>query len=77
MKVLSDPGSGRTVYSNFFDVRHHDSLVMIRGKGWGHGAGMCQWGARGMAKAGYRFDEILNHYYQGVRLARLPDGARR
>ena len=41
---------------------------VITGKGWGHGVGLCQVGAAGMAQAGSRFDEILQHYYQGIEL---------
>ncbi|MEO0407100.1 MAG: SpoIID/LytB domain-containing protein [Cyanobacteria bacterium P01_A01_bin.135] len=39
------------------------------GRGYGHGVGMSQWGARGMADQGYGYDSILGHYYQGVSLA--------
>lgn len=39
---------------------------MFRGSGYGHGVGMCQWGANGMAKAGYRHREILQRYYPGT-----------
>jgi stage II sporulation protein D len=41
----------------------------IAGEGYGHGVGMCQWGANGMAKAGKGFREILARYYPGTRLA--------
>ena len=43
---------------------------IIRGRGYGHGVGMCQYGANGMAKAGKGFREILLQYYPGVELAR-------
>jgi stage II sporulation protein D len=36
------------------------------GRGWGHGVGMCQYGAYGMAKMGVKFDDIIRHYYTGV-----------
>lgn len=36
------------------------------GRGWGHGVGLCQNGAYGMALAGATYDRILRHYYQGV-----------
>ena len=36
------------------------------GGGWGHGTGMSQTGAVGMAEKGYDFERILGHYYQGV-----------
>lgn len=41
-------------------------LYVLYGKGWGHGVGMCQWGALGMADDGYSFREILSHYYAGI-----------
>lgn len=39
---------------------------VIRGRGWGHGVGMSQWGAMAMAERGHTFDEILKYYYQGI-----------
>ncbi|MEP7211561.1 MAG: SpoIID/LytB domain-containing protein [Acidobacteriota bacterium] len=40
------------------------------GRGWGHGVGMCQYGAYGLAKMGVKYDEIIKHYYTGVDLTR-------
>lgn len=40
----------------------------IRSKGAGHGVGMCQWGAKGLAEKGKRFDEILKYYYHDVKV---------
>lgn len=41
---------------------------VFTGKGYGHGVGMSQWGAKGMADAGFKFDEILKHYYTGIQV---------
>jgi peptidoglycan hydrolase-like amidase len=41
------------------------------GRGWGHGVGMCQVGAFGMALDGATYDEILKKYYKGIELAKL------
>jgi stage II sporulation protein D len=41
------------------------------GRGWGHGVGMCQVGAYGMALEGASFEEILKKYYRGIELAKL------
>jgi len=41
---------------------------VIDGRGYGHGVGMCQDGAVGMAVAGYRYKDILRQYYSGVSL---------
>lgn len=43
---------------------------VFTGKGWGHGVGLCQVGASGMAQAGATYQQILEHYYTGIRLAR-------
>jgi len=42
------------------------------GRGWGHGVGLCQVGAYGMARRGHDYREILAHYYGGATLERLP-----
>ena len=47
---------------------------VIAGKGWGHGVGLCQVGAFGMAQAGSTFGDILKHYYTGIRLSRPEAG---
>ncbi|HAN86775.1 MAG TPA: hypothetical protein DCQ13_03935 [Firmicutes bacterium] len=39
--------------------------------GYGHGVGMCQWGAEVLAQAGWTFDAILKHYYFGADIQRL------
>ena len=44
---------------------------LFEGKGWGHGVGMPQWGARNMAEAGKNFQEILTYYYTSVVVATL------
>jgi stage II sporulation protein D len=54
-----------------FDKTHDPDGVdryTFYGKGWGHGVGMCQVGAYGMAFGGRTFDRILKHYYTGVEL---------
>ncbi|MGQ9475740.1 MAG: DUF5719 family protein [Actinomycetota bacterium] len=38
------------------------------GSGWGHGVGMCQYGARGMAAAGFNYQQILTYYFQGTQV---------
>jgi len=48
--------------------------VVFAGKGWGHGVGLCQVGAYGMALRGADYAEILAHYYQGARVQSLDPG---
>ena len=45
--------------------------LTLYGRGWGHGVGMCQVGAYGMAMEGATFEEILKKYYQGIELTTL------
>ncbi|MGB8954288.1 MAG: SpoIID/LytB domain-containing protein [Tumebacillaceae bacterium] len=58
--VLDGSGKNRVVTKQQSFIFH--------GNGYGHGLGMSQWGANGMAKQGYTYDQILAHYYPGVSL---------
>ncbi len=49
-----------------------EALFVISGRGWGHGVGMSQYGAYGMANAGRTYDQILAHYYTGTELGPAP-----
>ena len=48
-----------------------DLTVIFHGKGCGHGVGLSQWGAHGMAKLGFNYEEILKYYYKGIILTKL------
>lgn len=61
MHVRTDPDGAR--------------VVRFLGRGWGHGVGLCQHGAYGLARAGMTFDRILAHYYTGITIEPW-DGAR-
>ena len=45
--------------------------VVFYGRGFGHGVGMSQWGAQGMALGGANYEQILKHYYQGIALTNI------
>ena len=47
------------------------SRLDVQGGGWGHGVGMCQWGAIGRARAGQNYRDILNAYYTDIEINRL------
>ena len=47
--------------------------IEVSGMGFGHGVGMSQWGARGMAEAGKSADDILRFYYHGAQFAQIAD----
>ena len=71
--VLRAPG-GEILNSTYFTVEPETGAggalrrLIIRGNGWGHGIGMCQWGAIGRARAGQDFRTILRTYYPGTDL---------
>lgn len=52
--------------SSAFDVKIEGDQVILEGRGWGHGVGLCQIGAAVMATKGYTYDKILTHYYPGA-----------
>lgn len=49
-----------------FDIGLNDNLLTITTRGYGHGVGMSQYGANGMAQNGYNYKQILSHYYSNV-----------
>lgn len=57
--------------STFFNINQIGSNVHITTKGYGHGVGMSQYGAEGMARNGYSYDEILKYYYTGVEIKKI------
>lgn len=59
--------------SSCFTIRKDVQTVAITTKGFGHGIGMSQYGAQGMALEGYSYQEILKHYYTGVEIVQLHE----
>ena len=57
--------------SNYFEIIQNNDKVTINTKGFGHGVGMSQYGANGMAKEGYNYKEILTHYYEGTKIKKM------
>ncbi len=60
-----------TLQSRVFDISFeygNEFVLHIDGKGWGHGLGLSQYGAKAMSEAGYTYDEILKHYYKGIEI---------
>ncbi|MCL6479801.1 MAG: stage II sporulation protein D, partial [Peptococcaceae bacterium] len=54
-----------------FDISLEGGLVKVSTVGYGHGVGMCQYGARGMALKGKKYRDILKHYYTGIEIKSL------
>lgn len=56
---------GDRIRSTRFTMRVIDDSAEFQGKGWGHGVGLCQWGALGQALLGHSAEKILQFYYPG------------
>ena len=59
------------VRSTKLDLSMRSGAIVLDGLGWGHGVGMCQWGAYNMARKGKKADEILKYYYPGSELSNI------
>jgi stage II sporulation protein D len=74
LRRAQDPSS--ILFSTLFDLETKKDKngeiksIIIKGKGNGHGVGMCQTGAIGMARKGYSYQQILTHYYTGVKIVK-------
>lgn len=62
------------IKSTNFAVRLTGDSVHFSGTGYGHGVGLCQWGAKQRASDGFSYREILAYYYPGALLGQLPAG---
>jgi stage II sporulation protein D len=62
-----------TVPSRWLRLGSADRAVVVTGRGWGHGAGMVQWGAYGKARRGWSASDILAYYYAGLRPESAPE----
>ena len=62
-----------TVPSRWSHLTSTERAVVVTGRGWGHGAGMVQWGAYGKARRGFSASDILAFYYGGLRPQRAPE----
>ena len=63
--------SALNLRSASFTTEYKDSKFVITTKGYGHGVGLSQYGANAMAFAGYTYDQILTHYYNGVEIKNI------
>ena len=58
--------------STNFTVKEKDGVFLFAGLGWGHGAGLCQWGMKGLAENGENYRSILRYYYKDVTFGKFP-----
>ncbi len=64
-------GRYQKTYQDSTEVSAANKSFTFRGQGWGHGVGMSQYGARGMANAGYNYADILTHYFSGAEVTQV------
>lgn len=58
--------AGMSLRSTFFSVYSLGDSIILQGRGFGHGVGLCQEGAMAMAKKGFNYKQIIDFYYNGV-----------
>lgn len=55
--------------SSYFDIEEYpDGKLLVTGRGYGHGVGLCQQGALRMTQLGYKYRDVINFYFHGVKL---------
>lgn len=64
-------GSSEFRSTDFELLKRGAEVVFENGRGFGHGLGLCQWGAQGQAEQGRRAAEIIAYYYPGAKLLRV------
>jgi stage II sporulation protein D len=57
--------------STNIEIEENNNKIIITSKGFGHGVGLSQYGAQQLALKGYKYDEILKHYYQGTEFKKI------
>ena len=57
--------------STYFEIIQDGEKVIIKNKGYGHGVGMSQYGAEGMAREGYTYQDILKYYYKNIEIKKF------
>ena len=71
LRLTIDP-TGRKIQSTICHiVTWGNGWAFVSGRGWGHGVGMCQYGAQGMARLGKKYREILQYYYPSSEIVNL------
>ena len=59
--------------STFFSVVAEDNFIILKGRGYGHGVGLCQEGAMEMAANGFNYRQIIDFYYYGVLITNIKN----
>ncbi len=68
-RIAIGPQDMRSIWLT--DIKHEADGITLEGRGFGHGVGLCQWGAHALAKKGKKPEEIIKHYYPEVKIEKL------
>ena len=71
--ILRTEDGKNILWSTLFDLILKSNSVVLTGKGFGHGVGLCQWGAIALSRNGWNYEDILNHYFPGTETGNLND----
>ena len=71
--ILRTSDNKNILWSTMFDITTHLNSIVLNGKGFGHGVGLCEWGAIALSRNGWNFNAILQHYYPGTYLEKYND----
>ena len=71
--IIRNANGKSILWSTMFDISTYSDYIVLSGKGFGHGVGLCQWGAIALSKQGWSYDEILYQYFPGTNVGRLND----
>ncbi|MBL7072547.1 MAG: SpoIID/LytB domain-containing protein [Candidatus Omnitrophica bacterium] len=66
-------GGRKSLKSANFRIKKYPFFYLFSGYGWGHGVGMCQWGAFSMSLRRYKCEKILKTYYPGTKIVKLKE----
>lgn len=71
--ILRTSDNKNILWSTLFNLSLKSNSVVLTGYGFGHGVGLCQWGAIALSRKDWNYKEILQHYYPGTKTANYND----
>ena len=71
-RVWIDPARLKSSLITHIGINEAGAFV-FKGKGWGHGVGMCQYGMKYLGELGYGYQDILGYYYPGAQASKLKE----